>query len=100
MAERIIIFNVIKTAIGMMASKTVILIRLHCAELLIILLIRCVLEKNDDITTDPPIISNHTLEIQVAAIPSILALLVSKSKGIIDNEESTVPPMIKYRKNG
>mmetsp|Transcript_26748 Transcript_26748/g.30807 ORF Transcript_26748/g.30807 Transcript_26748/m.30807 type:complete len:80 (-) Transcript_26748:73-312(-) len=79
----------------MMASKTVILIRLHCAELFIILLIRCVLEKNDDNITDPPNIINHILAVQAAVIPYMVVLLGSKSRGIIDNEESTVPAQIK-----
>ena len=87
--------HVINTAIGMMASNTVILIRLNFAALFIILLIWCVLEKKDDNITDPPNIINHVLALQAAPIPSIVVLLGSKSRGIIDNKESIVPAQIK-----
>mmetsp|Transcript_50599 Transcript_50599/g.58477 ORF Transcript_50599/g.58477 Transcript_50599/m.58477 type:complete len:101 (-) Transcript_50599:780-1082(-) len=100
MKQRTTILHVIKMAIGMMASQTVILIRLNFAELLIILLIRCVLEKKDDNTIEPPSNKNHNWTLQPTDNSCILALLRSKTVGIIDNEESMVPQIMKYRKKG
>jgi hypothetical protein len=83
-------------AIGLIASHIVILIRLHFAELLIILLIRCVFEKKDDKITEAPSTSRKRLLVQAADIPCISVLSKSNVLGTIDNEMNIVPKQIKY----
>jgi hypothetical protein len=83
-------------AIGLIASDIVILIRLNCAELLIILLIRRVFEKKDDKITEAPSTNRQILLVQAAVIPCIFVLNKSNVKGTIDNEMNIVPKQIKY----